>query len=134
MVSYYVVAIERDDPMLDKFHFIGSTLLEESIARIRTKLLRTGDSSFLKELGQVETYTFGVVSPGYEHRIPEWLKNYVPTPEYKSFNKVYFLNDLALRMYREGGVEFEVYKVLADQELPEGCTKCHSAPYLAKEE
>lgn len=68
-MSYYVVGLERGDLLLERhrFHQLGCKLVEESMARVRTKLLHTGDSSFLKELENVKMYTFGEVMPGYEH-------------------------------------------------------------------
>jgi hypothetical protein len=132
-MSYYVVAIERDDPLLDMFHYLGSKLIDESTTRVRAELQRVGDSSFLKSLEQVEVYTFGAVMPGHEQGVPEWAKIYMPTPEYEKFGKVYFLNELALRMYKEGGVEFETLKVISNEDLPQGCSRSLSAPYLPKE-
>lgn len=134
-MSYYVVALERDDPLVKrhKFHEIGCGLVEASTERVRAELLRTGDSAFLKNLEHVEIYTFGEVMPGYEHALPEWARFYLPTPEYENFAKVYFLNELALRMYREGGVEFEVAKVISDEELPVGCSRSLCAQYMPKD-
>ena len=131
-MSYHVVTLERDDPLVrrHKFHQLGSDLVRENMMRVRDELRRSGGSSFLKELPQVEMYTFGECLPGYEDTVPGWLQMYLPTPEYRRFGKVYFLNDLALRMYREGGVEFEVAEGIADGDLPEGVTRCLSAPYL----
>jgi hypothetical protein len=135
VMSYYVVALERDDPLAErhKFHQIGCSLVNESKKRVMAEFRRTGDSAFLKSLEHVEIYTFGEVMPGYEHTLSEWEKIYMSTPEYEKFEKVYFLNGLALRMYQEGGVEFEVTKVISDDELPQGCSRSISAPYLPKE-
>jgi len=134
-MSYHVVAFERGDPSVkrDMFHEIGCGLVEESTERVRAELLRTRDRAFLKNLEHVEIYTFGEAMPGYEHALPEWAKFFLPTPEYENFAKVYFLNDLALRMYREGGVEFEVAKVISDEELPRRCTRSLNAQYMPKE-
>jgi hypothetical protein len=133
-MSYYVVALERDDPSVKKheFHEIGCNLVGASTERVRAELRRTGDSAFLKSLEHVEIYTFGEVMPGYEHTLSERERFYMPTPEYENFGRVYFLNELALRMYREGGVEFEVAKVISDEELPKGCSRSLSAPYFTK--
>ncbi|HZG50711.1 MAG TPA: hypothetical protein VEZ40_01125 [Pyrinomonadaceae bacterium] len=133
-MSYYVVTFERDDPFVQrhKFHEIGCSLVDASTERVRAELRRTGDSAFLKSLEHVEIYTFGEVMPGYEHTLSEWEKFYMPTPEYENFGRVYFLNELALRMYREGGIEFEVAKVISDEELPRSCSRSLSAPYLPK--
>jgi hypothetical protein len=135
VMSFYVVALERDDPLLQrhKFHQIGCSLVNASKERIIAEFRRTGDRAFFKSLESVEVYTFGEVMPGYEHTLSEHEKFYMPTPEYEKFGKVYFLNELALRMYREGGVEFEVAKTISDEELPKGCSLSLSAPYLPKE-
>ena len=134
-MSYYVVALERDDPLAEKhkFHELGCNLVEESKNRIFAELRRTNDSAFVKSLPRIEMYTFGEVMPGYEHTVPEWAWFYLPTPEYQRFGKVYFLNEPAYRMYKEGGVEFEVSKVIPDDELPGGCSPSLGAPYFPKE-
>ena len=134
-MSYYVVALEHGDPLLKRHQFneIGSQLVNESMERIAEEIRRTGDSAFTKNLKKVETYTFGEVMPGYEERVPEWAKAYLPTEEYKEFGKVYFLNELALKMYREGGVAFEIDRVIADEELPKECCRGIRAPYWPKE-
>ena len=134
-MSYYMIALEHDDPLARraKFHQLGCGLVDESQKRVMSELQRTGDSTFLKNLEHVEIYTFGEVMPGYEHTLPEWAKFYMPTSEYERFGKVYFLNELAFRMYKEGGVEFAVAKVISDEELPKGCSRSLSAPYSPKE-
>lgn len=65
--------------------------------------------------------------------VPEWMRIYLPTPEFEGFGKVYFLNDLAFRMYKEGGIDFEVVKIISDAELPGGCSPSLSGPYMPKE-
>ena len=57
-MSYYVVALEHGDPLLEKskFHYLGCALVDESKDRIRAELRRTGDASFLKSLGNVKVY------------------------------------------------------------------------------
>jgi hypothetical protein len=134
-MSYYVVAFEHGHPLLKRHQFneIGSQLVKESMERVAEEIRRTGDSSFIKNLKQVKTYSFGEVIPGYEERVPEWAKAYLPTEEYKKFGKVYFLNELALKMYREGGFAFKIYRVIADEELPKGCSPDITAPYWPKE-
>ena len=136
MMGYYVVALERDDPLSERngFHQLGCKLVDESMQRVRAEMLRTGDSSVLKRLERVEVYTFGEVMSGYEQRIPDWAKFYLPTPEYERFGKVYFLNEVAYRMYKDGGVDFEVAKIITDEELPKGCNRCLGADYLSNQQ
>jgi hypothetical protein len=59
-------------------------------------------------------------------------KSRLPIPEYKKFGRVYFLNELAFRMYKEGGTELQVVKIISENELPKGCTRNLSAPYSPK--
>lgn len=132
-MNYYVVALDRNDPLLEMFDFIGGRLARESVERTMAEIRRTGDSSFIRSLVRAQTFSFGTVMPGHELTVPEWMKFYMPTPEYEKFGKVYFLNEAAYRMYREGGVEFDIYKVIPDDELPEGCTRGIGVPYLPKE-
>jgi hypothetical protein len=135
-MSYYVVALERGNPLLErsKFHQLGCKLVDESMKQVREEMLRTGTSSVLKKLERIEVYTFGEVMPGYEHRLSEWETFYLPAPEYEGFGKVYFLNEVAYRMYKDGGVEFEVSKIITDEELPKGCNRSLGADYLSKQE
>jgi hypothetical protein len=135
VMSYYVVALEEDDPLAERhtFHEIGCRLVEESKDRMFALLRRTNDSAFVKSLPHVEVFTFGEVMSGYEQSVPEWARFYLPPPEYQRFGKVYFLNEVAYRMYKEGGVEFAVSKIIPDDELPKGCSRSLSAPYLPRE-
>jgi len=134
-MNYYVVTLEHVDPLTkkSKFLYLGQDLVDETMERVRIKLQNTGDSSFLNELENAEVYTFSECAPGYEQKLPELAKGRLPTAEYEKFRKVYFLNESALRMYKEGGVEFEVAKIISDDELPEDCHRTLSSHYLSKE-
>ena len=135
MSNYYVVTLEHGDPLAEqaKFHHVGSDLIEAGVERLRAKMLRTGERAAPADLEYAEVFSFGEVAPGFEHLIPEWMRFYMPTEEYKRFAKVYFLNEAAYRMYKEGGVNFEVAKVIPGGELPAGCNCNLSGPYIPKE-
>ena len=132
-MSYYVVAFELDNPLAkgDKFFHLGKGLVIESFNRIRTKLRHTADSSFLSDLEKVKVYSFMGVAPENEHLLPEEAKSHLPTPEYKKLGRVYFLNEVAFRMYKDGGTELQVVKIISDNELPKGCNSL-SALYSPK--
>jgi hypothetical protein len=133
-VSYYVVVLEHDDPLAsgDYFHWIGCRLAREATERIMAQARRTGDTSFIHDLGRAEMYTFFSVSLDFEYALPDWVKAHLPTEEYARFGKVYFLNETALRMYRDGGVEFDDYWTIGDDELPTGCSLGIGASFLPK--
>lgn len=132
--NYFVVAFELDNPLAkgNKFFHLGKDLVDESFNRIQTKLRHTADSSFLSDLEEVEVYSFMEVAPENQHLLPEEAKSLLPVPEYKKFGRVYFLNELAFRMYKAGGTELQVVKIISGNELPKGCTRNLSAPYSPK--
>ena len=54
--------------------------------------------------------------------------------EYDQFEKVYFLNEVALRMYREAGIDFEVLKTISADEVSKMLGPSLSGPYVAAAE
>jgi hypothetical protein len=136
MNNYHVVTLEHGDPLAEgaQFHHLGTILITEGMERLRAKMLRTGNHTAPPDLEYAEVFSFGEAAPGYEQLIPEWMRVYLPPEEYKQFAKVYFLNEVAYRMYREGGVSFEVAQVISEAELPEGCQPNLRGPYIPKDD
>lgn len=136
MSNYYVVTLEHGDPLAERaqFHHLGTVLVREGVERLRAKMLRTGNHSAPPGIEYAEVFTFGEAAPGYGQLIPEWARRYLPPERYKQFAKVYFLNEVAYRMYRGGGVGFEVAEVIQEVDLPEGCQSSLRGPYIPKDE
>jgi hypothetical protein len=55
-----------------------------------------------------------------------------PPSEYEKYQGVYFLNDVALNMYREGGIELDIMKTIPKSELPKGCNRSLEGPYIPR--
>lgn len=135
MNDYYVVTLEHGDPLAgDEFHRLGALLIQESLERSRSIKGRTGDRSVIGDLEYAEVFSFGWVLPGHEHAVPEWAQARLPTEEYRQFAKVYFLNGVAYRMYRDSQVRFEVSRVIPEAGLPRGCQCNLRGPYFPKDQ
>ena len=52
--------------------------------------------------------------------------------EYEQFKKVYFLNEVAHRMYQQAGEDLEVLKTISADELPKLPGPALRGPYLAR--
>jgi len=50
--------------------------------------------------------------------------------EYKEYEKVFFLNEVALRMYREGGIALDVLKKVSGSDMPKRCNRTLRGPYI----
>jgi len=50
--------------------------------------------------------------------------------EYKEYEKVFFLNEVALRMYREGGIALDVLKKVSGPDMPKRCSRTLRGPYI----
>ncbi len=123
--AYYVVTFPQKDPRAQHSDFDrwGATLSERSAKEGNRKV---------SEMDQEFEYALILSLPS----IPEAVKDMLPpsqraslaeggfpyrTKEYEGFEKVYFLNEAALKMYREGDIVFEVTKKISEDELPQGC-------------
>jgi hypothetical protein len=97
-------------------------------------MLRTGDHSIPPDLEYAEVFGFGEATAGKEHLIPDWARTFFPPKEYEGYAKVYILNESAYRMYQEGGINFEVAKIIPEAELPRGCNLSLRGPYIPNDE
>lgn len=145
--TYYIVAFTRDNPLSqeDKFFWLGHGLFEKSKSRL---------PSFLSD-SAVEDLEYAVVrrltriqQPTLSQRLmlkllPKEAKQiegkpgkditlYFQSPaEFKAYDMVYFLNEVALKMYREGEVEFEILRAIPEDQLPDQAEECLVGPYVS---
>jgi hypothetical protein len=143
---YYVVAFTHENPLAqnNKFHSEGMRLIKDSIQRIPRGLSK-------EQLQGVEyaiVYTLLMLPPHLrkqfqntrietrdadQARQQEMLTIMLNPPvEYEQYDQVHFLNGVALRMYREGGTDFEILKMVSEVDLPEGCSRSLRGPHIPK--
>ena len=130
--DYYVVAFEQGDPLAhdNKLHEIGIEFIKEARHRIPAGF-STEDA---KRLQYAEVWTL--------FKIPQQMKklmrlrgieqNVDGADEYQKYETVYFLNEVALQMYEEGGIILKVLKKVSSAELPAGCSRNLRGPYIPK--
>lgn len=123
---YYVVAFPQTNPQAlhSEFNRWGAELLKRSAKEMPPKIPESEAAEF--------EYALVLSLP----LIPEAVRDLLPqpqrkilseagfpyrAPEYDGFEKVYFLNEQALKMYREGDIVFDVLKKITEDELPQGC-------------
>lgn len=158
-MNYSVVAFPAGHPLATSSHFLrlGADLLRNSffqagpllaqmeraqIQKVEVLVLSEYSSKFRKEIeAEIEAKiaeakkrgsSGGVMlGGGIFPKLPAGRPEKIPIPEeYQGYDKVYFLNELAVQMYRDGKVEFEVLKTIAAEELPENCSRCLRGPYI----
>ena len=115
--NYHVVAFTSDDKEAREFYEKGQKSYRESDERFRQKFLAEKDN-FRDEDYRTIIYVWTRMPDYIKERLKDRFDKFIELPsEYDSFNKVYFLNDLALQMYREADVEIEVVKTVPAEEM-----------------
>lgn len=118
--DYYVLGIRGRSSLRQNKDIvgIGSRLIKESLERRR----RAGLS--LHNMEYAEVFSLFRVPPEIrraveEKRIRLYLElNPDPWEQYEEYEQVYFLNETALRMYRDSGIELEILKTIPAAQLP----------------
>jgi hypothetical protein len=136
MGIYYVVPFPSDDPRASTQDLlaVGQKIIKESIENVRQQLLadQSRTHSLLQNLEYAEVYVWTPMPPEIKQRWKEAMGEEFEVPaEYEQFEKVYFLNEVALRMYREAGADFEVLKTIPADEVPKIPGPSLSGPYMA---
>lgn len=135
--TYYVVPFLPDNPRADTQDLlaVGQKLIKESVENIRQQLLadQSRKSSLLQNLEYAEVFVWTPIPPEIKQRWKEAMGEEFEVPaEYEQYGKVYFLNEVALRMYQQAGEEFEVLKTISADEVPKIPGPALSGPYVAK--
>jgi hypothetical protein len=135
--NYHVVRSERDDPrsFTQELYERGQKAIMESNERLRQKYLSdpSKQDSLLQNLEYAEVYIWTPMPPEVKQRFEEAMDEKIEVPEeYDQYGKVYFLNDVALRMYQEAGEVFEVWKIISAEEMAKIPGPSLRGPYVAK--
>jgi len=146
MNVYYVVAFSHDNPLAkdNRFHYEGVQLLKQSIQRIPRGMTKEDAT----HLGYAVVYSLPLLPPDVRQRVQEGndesssvmhlLQEQLieaminPPPEYEPYEKVYFLNEVALRMYQEGGIAIDILRTISEGELPKQCSRSLRGPYIPR--
>ena len=119
---YHVVPFRRDDPRAStrEFYDRGQEAIKAAVERLRQKYLAEypRKDSPRQNIEYAEVYEWAPMAPEVRRVWEEATgeKSEVPA-EFAQYGKVYFLNDVAYRMYREAGVVFEVMKTIQADEV-----------------
>jgi hypothetical protein len=114
---------------------IGQRIIRESVKNIGQQLLadQSRSRSLMPNLEYAEVYVWSTLPAEIKQRWKEAFGEEFEVPaEYERFEKVYFLNEVALRMYQEAGEHLEVLKTIPAEEVPNLLGPALSGPYLAK--
>lgn len=135
--TYYVVAFLPNDPRASTQDLlsIGQKIIKESVENIRQQLLAdySKRDSLLPHIEYAEVYVWSPMPVQIKQRWKEALGAGFEVPaEYERFEKVYFLNDVALKLYREVGEDFEVLKTIPADKLLHILGPSLSGPYMPK--
>lgn len=137
--EYQVVPFTADDPRTSAADFrdVGVRAIKESVERIRQKLLsdRSRQASLIQNLEYAEVYVWKQIPREVRSRFAEAAGRVWETPAgYEQYAEVYFLDDVALRMYRDAGVAFEVLRTIPAEEVPKMAQRTLGGPYVASGE
>ena len=133
--TYYVVPVMPDDPRAatQDLLLLGQEIIQKSIENIRQKLLadQSKKVSLLQDLEYAEVYVWKPMPSEILARFEEVLGVEFDVPvEYDQFKQVYFLNEVALRMYQEVGEDLGVLKAISADEVPKIPGPALKGPYL----
>jgi hypothetical protein len=135
--DYYVVTFPDDDIRAhsQRFYYRGKEALDSSVERIRRLAMRDPSNSdaLVKSLDHAEVYIWRRMDPEIKERMGAIAHQFELPAEYGQHSVVYFLNQTALRMYREAGEEFEVLKIVSEGEMPNIRGPQLRGPYLPQE-
>ena len=129
--DYYVLALAHDHPLArdDKLLHVGRELIRTSVERIRQGMT----SERMKDLKSVEVWSLAKLPSHVQGLLAENdVEHQFEVPEeYRGYDKVFFLNELAVKMYSEGGITLETLRKISGDEMPRGCTNRKiRGPYL----
>lgn len=131
--DYYVVAFAHGDPLAQDNNLLtlGRELIRDSVERIRRNMPQEG----LKDLKSAEVWSLVKWPTDVERLLAEKeVEQAFDVPEeYQRYEKVFFLNEVALKMYNEGGIRIESLKKVSGAEMPVGCARrTLRGPYIPK--
>ncbi|SRR6266404_6356794 len=130
--DYYVVGFLEGDPLTqdNRLHFIGVELIKESRQRLPRGITREQ----LEDLQYAELWSLSKLPSHLKRLLQEEGIEHAPelSGEYEGYQRVCFLNEVALRMYRDGGISLKVLKKVSGAEMPKECSRSLRGPYIPK--
>jgi hypothetical protein len=135
--TYAVVAFltENLEASAPDFSEIGQRALRDSVEVIMQKLRAdySTKDSLLKSLEYAEVYSWSPMPLELKQRFEEVMGVELNMPaEYEQFAAVYFLNETAVKLYRDAEVVFEIWKSIPADEVPKIPGPFLRGPYLPK--
>ena len=133
--TFYVVPVRTGDPRpaTEDLLALGKNLIRKSSERIRQQLLadQSRKDTLLPSLEYAEVYVWQKMPPEIRERLKDVIAREFRVPtEYEQFERVYFLNEVALTMFREAGADFLILKKISADELRNLLGPALSGPYL----
>ena len=133
--TYYVVPLPPgyQRASTDDLLVVGQKIIKESVENIRQQLLadQSKKDTLLPNFEYAEVYVWKPIPREIQERLQQMTGQEFEVPaEYQQFERVYFLNEVALRMYREAGMDFEVLKTISADEVSKIPGPSLSGPYL----
>jgi hypothetical protein len=134
---FYVVPIWTGDQptATEDLLALGKALIRRSSERVRQLLLadQSRKDTLLPNLEYAEVYVWKPIPSEIRKRLKNVIAREFRVPtEYEQFEKVYFLNEVALTMYREAGADFLIFKKISADELSSLPGPALRGPYLPK--
>lgn len=115
MSSYYAIAFTSEDIGQNRDVWFD-IIFEEALSDTKNRLQR---------------------NPLREHEvIPIDVRLYKPSvsfpiiAEYETYSRVYFLNDGAMKLCKDGALDITVLNTISEEDLPEGLISCFLGTYL----
>jgi hypothetical protein len=132
--NYYVVTFPGDDIRAHtrRFYYRGKEALESSEERIRRlRITRSSESrSAIEHLPYAEVYMWQALPADLGKPLGAAGRQFGVPAEYEQYKIVYFLNEVALKMYRDAGEEFVVLKTVSSDKMLEIPGPQLRGPYL----
>ncbi|HKE60159.1 MAG TPA: DinB family protein, partial [Pyrinomonadaceae bacterium] len=139
--NYHLVRFSPEDSRATTDEFIekGRRTIKESAESLGHKMavnhsMRNDTlQALLQSIEYAEVFVWTPLSSDHKQRLRALTGQEIVVPaEYDQYNKIYFLNDAALRMYRDLGETFEVWKMISPDEMAVIPGPSLRGPYLSK--
>ena len=136
--TYYVIPVMPDEQHASSHDFleIGRRAIKESNESARQQLLAyySRKELLFQALEYAEVYLWEPKPPEFKQGWAESMGEEFWSPaEFDRYERVYFLNEVALRMYREAGAEFEILKAVSADEVAKMLGPSLRGPYFPKD-
>lgn len=128
--DYHVIGVKEENSSDQEIIETGRRMIEASVPRMRAM-----SKDQLRDLPYAEVFTLIRLPPDIRRALEVQQirmnveSNFDLPEEYGGYEKIYFLNETALRMYRDAGMKLEVLKKVSAAEMPAECHRTLRGPY-----